>query len=519
MKYGVFIAAGVSIVVIAGLLFLLKDDSADTGDLELYCAMGMNKPMQEIITAYEDEYGVKIITHFSGSGTLLAEINAAGSGDLYLAADVAYMKTAEERGIGVREQFHIANQRPVIAVHKGNPLGIKTIDDLTRKDVNLYLADPESAAIAKVARRLLGDKTWNELWAVKETARDTVTAMANDVKREENAASIIWDATARQYEDIDYITVPQFEASKNSITIAVLDRSERPTGALQFARFLTARNRGLKTFKEFHYETIDGDLWPGPDTLPTSPKNIKPPEIMFFGGGLNEAAVKETISEFEEREGCKVATVFTGCGALVGKMKPADQGGLGMQPDIYFSCDRSYMTKVQQLFYEPIDVSGTDIVIAVAKGNPHQINSLKDLADAKGIKVGLCHPVDSALGVLSRALLKKSGHLEAVKAKLYDEPATAPVLVAKVAIEGLDAAIVYRANAKAMQQAGKIEIVDVDDPTAKAFQNIAVGRFSDHYHLSRRLVDAIVSAASRDRFETLGFDWLAVEPRREADSP
>ncbi|MCH8923336.1 MAG: molybdate ABC transporter substrate-binding protein, partial [Planctomycetes bacterium] len=300
MKYGVFIAAAVSIVAIAGLLYLLKDDlDEDTGKLELYCAMGMNKPMQEIIEAYEDEYGVKIVTHFNGSGTLLSEIQAAGGADLYLAADVTYMDTAEEAGIEVREQFHIANQRPVIAVHKGNPLGITGIEDLwTNGEVRLSLADPELAAIAKVARKRLGNETWDKLWAAKLTTRTTVTELANDVELEAHAASIIWDATARQYENIKIITVPEFETSKNSITIAVLGSSKRPTSALRFARYLTARDKGLKAFEKFHYETVRGDLW-GDGT---------PPELMFYGGGLNEVAVRDTISQFEKREGCKVTT-------------------------------------------------------------------------------------------------------------------------------------------------------------------------------------------------------------------
>ena len=500
MKNPIFIVAGVSIVAIAGLWYLLKEDSANSGDLDLYCAMGMNKPMQEIIDAYEDEYGVKIVTHFNGSGTLLTEITAAGKADLYLAADVSYMKSAEEEGIKVREQFHIADQRPVIAVHKGNPLGIKTLDDLIKTEVNLYLADPESAAIAKVARKLLGDEAWDKLWAARETTRDTVSALANDVKREENGASIIWDATADQYKDIEYITVPEFEASKNAITLAVLDSSQHPTSALRFARFVTARDKGLKTFEKFQYKTDPGDLWADGK-----------PEIKFYGGGLNEDAVRETIKAFERREGCKVLTTFTGCGELVGLMNL-----LGQRPDIYFSCDRSYMTKVQDLFYEPIDVSGTDIVLIVVSGNRHQIHSLRDLADATDIKIGLCDSEISALGELSRNLLKKLGHLGAIREKLYDEPASAPALVAKVAIDGLDAALVYRANAQAMQQAGKIEIIDIDDPAARAFQNIAIGRFSKHYHLSRRLIDAIVSGASRKKFKKLGFDWLADEPQRKA---
>ncbi len=491
----------VSVAMIVGLVWALKQNSGqgrsdnqdEVVELEFYCAMGLNKPIRKVIEAYEKESGVRMTYKFDGSGALLSSIAAAGRADLYLAADTTYMETARERGIDVREQFTIGYQRPVIAVYNGNPMGIKTLDDLARKDVRLYLADPQVAAISKVARKRMGDETWNKLWAAKLAQRPTVVAVANDVAGEKTGAGIIWDATAGQYPGIEMIEVPRFEQSKNQITLAVLGSSRNPTAALHFARFLTAADRGLDTLKQFGYDVVpNGDEW-----------SDGKPVLQFFAGGLNEDAVKETIREFERREGIpRMTTRFAGCGTLVGLMNP---GGLGERPDIYFACDSSYMSKVGSLFYESADVSVVDMVIAVPVGST-SVNTLDDLTK-EGLKIGLCHPQKSALGVLSRNLLRKHKILEQVQRNLLDAPATAPELVSKIAADGLDAAIVYRANATAAKKQGLIRIITIDDPAALARQPIAVSLSSKHYHLAHRLVDAILSAKSRNKFQALGFRW------------
>ena len=49
--------------------------------------------------------------------------------------------------------------------------------------------------------------------------------------------------------------------------------------------------------------------------------------------------------------------------------------------------------------------------------------------------------------------------------------------------------------------------VPIDHPLAHMTQPYAVGKESRHAQLMTRLRDAIVSAESRQRFETAGFGW------------
>ena len=45
-----------------------------------------------------------------------------------------------------------------------------------------------------------------------------------------------------------------------------------------------------------------------------------------------------------QREGCEIDIVYAGCGTLVGKMQTGDRG----LPDLFMTCDASYLDMVQQ---------------------------------------------------------------------------------------------------------------------------------------------------------------------------
>ena len=61
------------------------------GSLLVHCAAGLRRPMSEISRQYEEEFGIKIILQFGGSGALESQLMVAG-GDLYLPADQGYVR-------------------------------------------------------------------------------------------------------------------------------------------------------------------------------------------------------------------------------------------------------------------------------------------------------------------------------------------------------------------------------------------------------------------------------------------
>ncbi|MEE3365758.1 MAG: molybdate ABC transporter substrate-binding protein, partial [Planctomycetota bacterium] len=269
-------------------------DGQPQASLTFFCAAGIRQPVEAVAKAYLEEYGVRINLDYGGSNTLLSRIETARTGDLYLAADESYIKTAREKGL-VAESIPLARMKPVIAVAEGNPKNIKTIEDLLRKDVRTVLGNPDQAAVGKRTRKLLkASGHWTRLESlVRETGtfQPTVPEVANTVKIGGADAAIIWNTTTKIVDGIDAVEVPELDRGEVLVTVGILKTASSATEALKFARYLAAKDRGLRKFKEFGFNPVQGDNW------------AEVPELTFFCGSVNRRAVEQAIKKFQVREG------------------------------------------------------------------------------------------------------------------------------------------------------------------------------------------------------------------------
>ena len=71
---------------------------------------------------------------------------------------------------------------------------------------------------------------------------------------------------------------------------------------------------------------------------------------------------------------------------------------------------------------------------------------------------------------------------------------------------GLDAVLVYESNISQVRE--HVAIVRLDLPGATAIQPFAIGGNSQHKQLARRLLDALASAESQEKYKKAGFRWL-----------
>ena len=71
----------------------------------------------------------------------------------------------------------------------------------------------------------------------------------------------------------------------------------------------------------------------------------------------------------------------------------------------------------------------------------------------------------------------------------------------------LDVVIVYRSNVEPWQD--DVDIIPIDHPRANARQPAAIAANSHQRQLAQRLLDALRSSRSEERFEELGFVWEA----------
>lgn len=467
-----------------------NNGASDDKSLTFFCAAGMKPPIELIRKEYEKQYGVSAQIQYEGSGTLFSKIQIAKQGDLFLAADESYVIAAQEKGL-VKESIPLAHLTPVIAVKKGNAKNIKSLDDLLREDVDVAVGNPDAAAVGRKTRKILkGTGHWDKLEGHIKVLKPTVNDIANDIIIGSVDAGIIWDATANQYPDIEIIRVEPFEKKSMKVTIGVMTSSENPTEALKFARYVAASDKGLTHFKSAGYAALNGDAWE------------EHPEILIYSGAMLRPGLEKTIKEFQKREGCTINTVFNGCGLLVSQMKA------GAKPEAYLSCDMKFMEAVEDRFEPSTVLTENDMVILVKKGNEKNIKNLEDLT-RDGVRVGVAHEKNSALGALTAMMLKDAGLYDKVNANKSLDSATGDFLVNQIRAGSLDAVIVYRSNAMSSPENMEkyLDIVDIEAEGAMAVQPIAIAKETKHHHMIERFFKAVRSNASRENFESFGFRW------------
>jgi len=230
------------------------------------------------------------------------------------------------------------------------------------------------------------------------------------------------------------------------------------------------------------------------------------PEVLLYAGSMFHSALEKTLHSWSQREGVDLTRVYNGCGILVSQM---ESGG---SPDVFFSCDASFLDEVQERFDPRVVLSNNPLVLICAPKNPLQLKGLADLA-RPGLRVGLAHPKQSALGRLTQAQMEKENLAAAFAASgnLKQDAPQGDFLVNALLTGALDAAVVYASNAALAGD--KLSSVALT-PNAIAEQLFAVRRNNTQSYLLQRMFDAATSDASKEQFRKLGFEWRMGEDSR-----
>ena len=254
-----------------------KSEQQATGVAEkkpLICHIGgtMRPIIAKLAAEYEKETGQKIEINSAGSGELLAHIEMQKEGDLYVCHE-PFMDILMQKGLGV-DAWVIGELYPVIIVQKGNPKNIKSLQDLTRKDVDLYLTDYKLSTLGRMMNTIFA-KAGISLDELKKKKRIETNKsggyVANIVKTKNADAGIVWDVVAKLRSDgLDVVKIDQYlptpgvdmvtSATGKSypltpvrVSISTLKCSKQPEAAAKFAEFLTSPKHA-KDFQDAGYK-------------------------------------------------------------------------------------------------------------------------------------------------------------------------------------------------------------------------------------------------------------------------
>jgi molybdate transport system substrate-binding protein len=237
-----------SVVVLVVLSLALSRHQAPSQQLTIYCAAGLREPMEAIRAAYQKENNLELTIQYGGSSTLLGNLRLDNDADLFLPADDSYIDIAKNENL-VTEEFPIAKMRPVVAVKKGNPLGIHSLNDLLNKDVRISMTDPAAAATGNLVQEALEQiGKWETFNSRVTVFKGTVSEVAADLQVGAADAAIIWDAMLKQLPAFEEAPLPELADVTANVVVGVVAKGKHAQAARNVAQYLAAPDKGQRFF-------------------------------------------------------------------------------------------------------------------------------------------------------------------------------------------------------------------------------------------------------------------------------
>ncbi len=229
-----------------------------TVSLMITLSYANTKPITQISKIVEEKHNCTIYIKKGGSKNLYDILKSKKVGDLYLPGSNAYRKKNIEDGLLLDSQY-IGLNKAAIFVQKGNPKGIKNLNDLLRKDINTILCNPYSGSIGKTTKKLLTTYKGRDFL---EDAYDRAADIGTQSKMINNALinkkmdlAINWRATSfwtdnRKY--IDIIDIDDKISPKKKLVINLLSFSKNPVIAKDLMK-IAASEQGQAIMKKYGF--------------------------------------------------------------------------------------------------------------------------------------------------------------------------------------------------------------------------------------------------------------------------
>jgi len=172
--------------------------------------------------------GTKVVFNFAGSQALATQIRQGAPADVFAAADTRNMDKVADQ---VSNPQSFASNLLQIIVAKGNPKGIRGLEDLARKDLKVVLAAPEVPA-GRYSKEAL-DKAGVTVRPV--SLEDNVKAAVSKVSLGEADAGIVYvtDVTAGG-DKVEGVDIPVEQNVAATYPIALVKASRYQEQAQQF---------------------------------------------------------------------------------------------------------------------------------------------------------------------------------------------------------------------------------------------------------------------------------------------
>lgn len=234
-----------------------REESKDESKLiSIFCGAAGRPAIEEVANAFEKEHGVVVARAYSGSGTVLSQMIIGETGDVYIPGSDDFMDIAEDKAVIVEDTRKIVCYLvPGIAVQKGNPKGIRSLDDLTKPGIKVGIGNPKAVCLGDIALKIFDQAgITGKVEPNIVTHADSCGQVANLLKLGEVDAAIGWDVFASWAPDqIDFVAIPEELARPRNVPAAVAKFTRNPELAREFVDFIAESEVSREAFKRHGY--------------------------------------------------------------------------------------------------------------------------------------------------------------------------------------------------------------------------------------------------------------------------
>ncbi|HAK96629.1 MAG TPA: hypothetical protein DCM87_16960 [Planctomycetes bacterium] len=210
--------------------------------IELLCGSSFVKPMEELCAAFTAQSGIDVAMSQAGSEDFLPLIKAGQRGDVLVTHDPYRDYVAEAKALG--DHVEVGFLAPVLAVQKGNPLGLAKIEDLARPGLKVALSNPQYSTCGELVLALLEKKGIKD--AVMANVGNRLMKghgnLGTLLQTKAVDAAIMWNGVAHTFRDaVDAVALPYEYDREIKVHVMSLSYSRRAAQAAKFMEFVRAR--------------------------------------------------------------------------------------------------------------------------------------------------------------------------------------------------------------------------------------------------------------------------------------
>jgi molybdate transport system substrate-binding protein len=246
------VVAASLVLFVSVVFFLFRSGGSNASSMVVYSAAVMKKPMDQMVNSFEKENAVQVRKHFGPTGSILQQIQQDPTADVFISADESFMALAQEKGL-VGKPERLAKLQMVIAVPRGNPKSIVSLEDLLREDVRLGIGNEKTTAVGRLTKEMLGMQF--SAFGKKSIQAGEVDGLALALESQELDAALVWRSIAFQHAaKVDSVEFDGNDKWISWVCAAPILNSQKKAVATKLVTWLSSSDKARDCFRQYGYQ-------------------------------------------------------------------------------------------------------------------------------------------------------------------------------------------------------------------------------------------------------------------------